>query len=60
LAGTDGLTDLVFVGDLAARSVSTGEIEVDVRTGRSLHGDVRDRLVVRTEHVLGSDAVSGY
>ena len=52
LAGTDGLTDLVFVGDLAARDASTGEVEIDVRTTRSLSPSARDRLIRRTERGL--------
>lgn len=52
LAGTDGLTDVVFLGDLAAREAATGEIEVEVATSRAL-GDVeRNRLVRRTEDAL--------
>lgn len=56
LAGTDGLTDLVFVGDLAARHVATGEIEVDVQTNRALDGHVRRRLVDRAERAYGERA----
>lgn len=52
LAGTDGLTDLVFVGDLAARDVGTGEIEVDVQTSRALDGQLRERLVDRAEQAI--------
>ena len=52
LAGTDGLTDVVFVGDLAVRNMSTGEIEVDVKTSRALDGQVRDRLVDRAEQAF--------
>lgn len=52
LAGTDGLTDVVFLGDLAARESSTGEIEVEVATSRALGGVERDRLVRRTEAAL--------
>lgn len=52
LAGTDGLTDLVFVGDLAAREVATGEIEVDVQTSRALDGQLRERLVHRAERAF--------
>jgi small-conductance mechanosensitive channel len=52
LAGTDGFTDLVFVGDLAVRDVATGEIEVDVPTSRALDGRLRDRLVDQTERAL--------
>lgn len=52
LAGTDGLTGVVFVGDLAAREASTGEIEVEVATSKAL-GDVeRARLVGRAEAAL--------
>ena len=47
LAGTDGLTDLIFVGDLDARDAAPGEVEVDVRTARTLGGVERDRLVGR-------------
>lgn len=52
LAGTDGLTGVVFVGDLAAQRASTGEIEVDVATSRALGGAERERLVRRTEAAL--------
>lgn len=52
LAGTDGLTDVVFLGDLAAHEASTGEIDVEVATSRAL-GDVeRERLVRRAEDAL--------
>ena len=33
LAGTEQLTDVVFVGDLAARRTQDGSIDVAVRTG---------------------------
>ena len=52
LAGTDGLTDVVFVGDLEARQVATGEIEVDVQTSRALDGQLRERLVDRAERAI--------
>lgn len=55
LAGTDGLTDVVFLGDLAAHESSTGEIAVDVATSRSLGDVTRDRLVRRTEAALRGD-----
>jgi small-conductance mechanosensitive channel len=55
LAGTDGLTDVVFLGDLAAHGSSTGEIEVDVATSRALDDAARDRLVRRTEAALRGD-----
>lgn len=52
LAGTDGLTDVVFLGDLAAHEAATGEIDVEVATSRAL-GDVeRERLVRRAEDAL--------
>ena len=35
LAGTDGLTDVIFVGDLDAHEPNTGEVEVEVRTART-------------------------
>lgn len=57
LAGTDGLTDVIFVGDLATRDASTGEIEVDVQTSRALDDEVRDRLIGRVEQAL-DDAVA--
>lgn len=56
LAGTDGLTDVVFVGDIDARPQPDGEIEVDVMTSRTLDGRQRDRLVGRAEQVLFEDA----
>lgn len=52
LAGTDGLTDVVFLGDLAAHESSTGEIEVEVATSRALGGVEKDRLVRRAEAAL--------
>lgn len=55
LAGTDGLTDVVFLGDLAAHESSTGEVEVEVATSRALGELERDRLVRRTEAALRRD-----
>ena len=52
LAGTDGLTDVVFVGDLAARDAETGQVEVDVLTSRALDDRSRRRLVGRAERAL--------
>jgi small conductance mechanosensitive channel len=59
LAGTDGLTDVVFLGDLAAREASTGEVEIDVLTSRTLDDRARGRLVGRAEQALveGSSSV---
>jgi small-conductance mechanosensitive channel len=56
LAGTDGLTDVVFLGDLATHESSTGEVEVEVATSRALGGVERERLVRRTEAALRGDA----
>jgi small conductance mechanosensitive channel len=52
LAGTDGLTDVIFVGDLDAHAPSTGEVEVEVRTARTLDDRSRSRLVRRAEALL--------
>ena len=59
LAGTDGLTDVVFLGDPAAYESSTGEIEVEVATSRALGGVERDRLVRRAEAALRNVDVPG-
>lgn len=55
LAGTEELTDVVFVGDLAARRRDHGDIDVDVRTLRPLTSDSRRRLVQRAEEMLRVD-----
>ncbi len=52
LAGTDGLTDVIFVGDLDAYAPSTGEVEVEVRTARTLDDASKSRLVRRAEALL--------
>jgi len=52
LAGTDGLTDVVFVGDFDSRQPVTGEVEVDVMTSRALRSRQRDRLIGRAEQAL--------
>ena len=52
LAGTDGLTDVIFVGDLTTSEPSTGEVDVEVRTSRALNEKSRARLVRRTERAL--------
>ena len=59
LAGTDGLTDVVFVGDFESRDRSTGEVEIDVVTGRALGERERDRLVGRTERALFDNSLNG-
>ena len=52
MAGTDGLTDVFFLGDLAARDAGDGHAEIDVATSRTLNQGSRDRLVRRVERVL--------
>lgn len=52
LAGTQHLTDVVFVGDLAAARAGEGEIDVAVRTLRPLDERARSVLVERAEHAL--------
>ena len=52
LAGTEQLTDVVFVGDLAARRTNDGDIDVAVRTSRPLDDRERSVLVERAERVL--------
>jgi small conductance mechanosensitive channel len=55
LAGTQGLTDVVFVGDLAVQRESTGEVELEVRTAKTLDDSSRSRLVRRAEALLERD-----
>jgi small conductance mechanosensitive channel len=52
LAGTDGLTDVIFVGDLETSEPSTGEVEVEVRTARTLDDRSKARLEHRTQAML--------
>lgn len=52
LAGTDGLTDVIFVGDLQSTEPSTGEVDVEVRTARALGDHTKRRLAKRTEELL--------
>ena len=52
LAGTEQLTDVVFVGDLAARPRQDGSVDVAVRTGRPLDERTRSLLVERAEQAL--------
>lgn len=56
LAGTDGLTDLFFVGDLEARTGHDGVTEIDVVTSRALDDRYRDRVVERVEQELDARA----
>ena len=52
LAGTDGLTDVIFVGDIEAYEPNTGEVEVEVRTARALDEREKSRLERRTQAML--------
>ena len=52
LAGTEHLTDVVFVGDLAARRTTDGGIDVAVRTLRLLDDRARSVLVERAEQAI--------
>ena len=52
LAGTEHLTDVVFVGDLAARRAPEGGVDVAVRTLRPLDDRSRSLLVSRAEEAL--------
>jgi small conductance mechanosensitive channel len=53
VAGSEQLTDLVFVGDLAAQPTPDGTVDVAVRTVRPLDDRSRALLVERAEHALG-------
>jgi small-conductance mechanosensitive channel len=52
LAGTDGLTDVVFVGDLDANATNSGQVEVELRTSRTLDDRSKSRLARRAEALL--------
>ena len=54
LAGTDGLTDVVFVGDLDASQTHSGQVEVEMRTSRTLDDQSKSRLARRAEALLES------
>lgn len=54
LAGTNGLTDVVFVGDLEARDSATGEVAVRAATSSELASRHHDELVHRAERALGA------
>ena len=49
LAGTEQLTDVVFVGDLAGGHADDGDIDVAVRTSRPLDDRERSVLVEQAE-----------
>lgn len=52
LAGSENLTDVFFVGDLAAARREDGDIDVEVKTVRPLASRHRDLLVERTQQEL--------
>ena len=52
LAGTTDLTEVVFLGDIAAHQPVTGEVELDVHTLRPLGRVTSERLVQRLERRL--------
>jgi small-conductance mechanosensitive channel len=56
LAGSDGLTDVVFVGEMSAQKAATGEVEIDVRTSRPLGRRAANRLVERAERSVAGGA----
>ena len=55
LAGSPGLTEVLFVDDIASYQEKTGEISIDVATSRPLEAKERDRLVRRAERALNND-----
>jgi small conductance mechanosensitive channel len=52
LAGSENLTDVFFVGDLAAARRDDGDIDVEVKTVRPLDEKAREVLVERTQQAL--------
>lgn len=52
LAGSDGLTDVVILGDPDGRAAATGEVAIDVRTARRLDDSAKLRLVERAERAI--------
>ena len=52
LAGTDGLTDIVFVGDLDASEHTGGRVQVKAATAGELDDRRRAALVDRAESAL--------
>ena len=59
LAGSEQLTDVVFVGDLAAERGADGRVDVAVKTVRPLDERATSLLVERAERVLGVTRMSG-
>jgi hypothetical protein len=52
LAGSDGLTDIVFVGDLDASEHTDGRVQVKAATAAALDDGRRAALVDRAESAL--------
>lgn len=52
MAGQEHLTDVIFVGDIAAAHRGNGDIEVAVRTARPLASRERQTLISRVERSL--------
>ena len=52
LAGSENLTEVIFVGDLAAQRRDDGDIEVEVKTTRPLDPRSRELLRRRAEDTL--------
>ncbi len=52
LAGSSELTDVIFLGDIAAYEPHTGQVAVDVRTLRPLDGHEAGLLEERAQRVL--------
>ena len=52
LAGSENLTEVIFVGDLAAQRREDGDIDVEVKTTRPLDRRSRELLRVKAEETL--------
>lgn len=52
MAGTENLTELIFVGDLAAKRDESGNIDIEFNTARPLPPRARDELAKRVERSL--------
>jgi hypothetical protein len=59
LAGSSELTDVIFLGDIAAYEPHTGQVAVDVRTLRPLDGREAQLLTERAQRVLVDGPESG-
>ena len=52
LAGSENLTEVIFVGDLAAQRREDGDIDVEVKTTRPLDRRSRELLRAKAEETL--------